>query len=90
MSPLHLIVAFIPARWALGYIIGIVLVLVVVALVVPILILARDIGKEAPQINDALSDAVRNTEPLAELRTTMDHAQVIVAGLDRGLTRLGG
>ena len=41
------------------------IVLVVVALVVPILLLARSIGNEAPKINDALTQAVHNTAPLA-------------------------
>jgi hypothetical protein len=76
--------------WVIGYGIGIVLVLVVIALVVPILLLARSIGKEAPMINAPLQEAVRNTAPLSELRTTMEHAEVIVAGLNRGRTRLGG
>jgi hypothetical protein len=76
--------------WVVGYTIGIVIVLVVVALVVPILLLARSIGKEAPMINDALAKAVQNTAPLAALATTIDHARVIVAGLQRGRARLGG
>ncbi len=76
--------------WVVGYTIGIVIVLVVVALVVPILLLARSIGKEAPMINDALAKAVRSTAPLAALATTIDHARVIVAGLQRGRARLGG
>jgi hypothetical protein len=77
-------------EWVIGYIIGIVIVLVVVALVVPILLLARSIGKEAPMINAALTQAVHNTAPLKALSTTIDYAQVIVAGLNRGRTRLGG
>jgi uncharacterized membrane protein len=76
--------------WYLGYGITIAVVLVVVALVVPILVLARSIGKQAKQINDSLAEAVRNTAGLAQLRTTIDHAEVIVAGLNRGRTRLGG
>jgi hypothetical protein len=76
--------------WVLGYIIGIVIVLVVVALVVPILLLARSIGTEAPKINDALTQAVHNTAPLAALRTTIEHATIIIGGLNRGRTRLGG
>jgi hypothetical protein len=76
--------------WYIGYGIGIVLVLVVVALVVAILLLARSIGKEAPMINGALQQAVHNTAALGELRTTIEHAEVIVAGLHRGRTRLGG
>ena len=76
--------------WVVGYTIGIVIVLVVVALVVPILLLARAIGNEAPKINDALTEAVHNTAPLGALRTTIDHAEVITAGLARGRTRLGG
>jgi hypothetical protein len=76
--------------WIVGFTIGVVIVLVVVALVVPILLLARAIGKQAPMIDDALGRAVRNTAPLAELRTTIDHAEVIVAGLHRGRTKLGG
>ncbi|MEA5363242.1 hypothetical protein VA596_27175 [Amycolatopsis sp., V23-08] len=76
--------------WVVGFVIGIVVVLVVVALVVPILLLARSIGREAPLIDGALRDAVRATAPLAELSTTIEHAEVIVAGLRRGRTRLGG
>jgi hypothetical protein len=76
--------------WTIGFVIGGVVVLAVVALVVPILLLARSIGNEAPKINDALSGAVRNTAPLGALRTTIEHATIIIAGLRRGRTRLGG
>ena len=76
--------------WVVGYTIGIVIVLVVVALVVPILLLARSIGNEAPKINDALSQAVENTAPLAALRTTIEHVTIIIGGLSRGRARLGG
>jgi hypothetical protein len=76
--------------WYLGYGITIAVVLVVVALVVPILALARSIGKQAKDINDSLAESVHNTAALAQLRTTIDHAEVIVAGLNRGRTRLGG
>jgi len=76
--------------WVVGYVIGGVIVLVVVALVVPILLLARSIGDEAPKINDALTEAVRNTAPLGALRTTIEHATIIIGGLQRGRARLGG
>jgi len=76
--------------WVIGYTITIVVVLVVVALVVPILLLAHSIGNEAKMIDDSLTESVHNTAALAGLRTTMDHAEVIVAGLARGRTRLGG
>lgn len=76
--------------WYIGFGIGIFVVLVVVALVVPILVLASRIGKQAPAINLALQDAERNTRPLADLRTTIEHADVITAGLRRGRERLGG
>ncbi len=76
--------------WYLGYGITIAVVLVVVALVVPILALARSIGKQAKDINDSLTESVHNTAGLAGLRTTIDHAEVIVAGLNRGRTTLGG
>jgi hypothetical protein len=76
--------------WVLGYVIGVVIVLVVVALVVPILRLAYSIGREAPKINDALSDAVHNTAPLGALRTTIEYATTIIGGLQRGRARLGG
>jgi ATP/ADP translocase len=78
------------AGWIIGYVITIVVVLVVVALVVPILVLAGSIGTEAKMINDSLTESVRNTAALKELNTTIDHAEVIVAGLSRGRTRLGG
>ncbi len=76
--------------WVVGYTIAIIVVLVVVALVVPILVLAASIGKEAKMINDSLTESVHNTAALKGLRTTIDHAEVIVAGLSRGRTRLGG
>ncbi len=76
--------------WWVGYGIGIFLVVVVVALVVPILALGRSIGNQASVINDSLTKAVHNTAPLAALSTTIEHAQVIVAGLARGRARLGG
>jgi hypothetical protein len=76
--------------WVIGWVIGIVVVLAVVALVVPILLLARSIGTEAPKINDSLAKAVRNTAPLAALRTTIEHATIIIGGLQRGRARLGG
>jgi hypothetical protein len=79
-----------PTGWVVGYTIGIVVVVVVVALVVPILVLARSIGDEAPKINDALTEAVRGTAPLGALRTTIEHATIIIGGLQRGRARLGG
>jgi ABC-type sulfate transport system permease component len=76
--------------WWLGYTIGFLVLLVVLMLVVPILLLARSIGKLAPMINEPLTQAVHNTAPLAALRTTIEHATIIIAGLNRGRTRLGG
>jgi hypothetical protein len=76
--------------WIIGFTIGGVIVLVVVALVVPILLLARSIGNEAPKIDAALTDAVHNTAPLGALRTTIEHATIIIGGLQRGRARLGG
>ena len=76
--------------WTVGFIIGGVVVVVVVALVTPILLLARSIGNEAPKINDALSQAVEHTAPLAALRTTIEHVTIIIGGLSRGRARLGG
>lgn len=76
--------------WVVGYTLTIIVVLVVVALVVPILALAHSIGNEATLINDSLTESVHNTAALKELNTTIEHAEVIVAGLHRGRTRLGG
>lgn len=76
--------------WILGYVVAVIVVLVVVALVVPILLLARRIGNQAADIDAALVEAVDHTAALAGLRTTIDHAGVIVAGLQRGRERLGG
>lgn len=76
--------------WAIGYTVGIVVVLVVVALVVPILLLAHKIGKQAGAIDASLQESVTNTAGLAGLNTTIEHAGIIVAGLHRGRTRLGG
>ncbi|HEY3907380.1 MAG TPA: hypothetical protein VGM14_25980 [Streptosporangiaceae bacterium] len=76
--------------WILGFTIGGVIVLVVVALVVPILMLAYNIGNEAPKINGELQKAVHNTSALGGLRTTIDYAVTIIGGLARGRARLGG
>jgi hypothetical protein len=76
--------------WALGFTIGTVVVLVVVALVVPILVLAYRIGGQAREVRGLLEAAERQTRPLADLATTIDHADVITAGLRRGRERLGG
>jgi hypothetical protein len=76
--------------WTLGLVIGLVVVAAVVALVTPIILLARRIARQAPRINTALMKAETNTAPLAALTTTIDHAETIVAGLERGRTRLGG
>jgi hypothetical protein len=76
--------------WTIGYVITIVVVLVVVALVLPILWLAASIGRQAETINDSLTRSVHNTAALTGLSTTIEHAEVIVAGLNRGRTTLGG
>ena len=76
--------------WVVGYAIGIVVVLVVVALVVPILWLAKRIGDQAETVNDGLLKAVDNTAALAQLNTTIESAEAIIDGLNRGRTRLGG
>jgi hypothetical protein len=75
--------------WVIGWTIGIVLTVVVAALVIAILWLAKSIGDEAPKINEALTEAVHNTAPLAALRTTIDYAVTIIGGLQRGRARLG-
>ena len=76
--------------WWLGYTLGFLVLLVVIMLVVPILLIAHAIGKQAAQIDESLQKSVRNTAPLAALRTTIEHATIIIAGLQRGRTRLGG
>ncbi|MDQ2879790.1 MAG: hypothetical protein M3Y48_00610 [Actinomycetota bacterium] len=76
--------------WYLGFAIAAVVISVVVALVAPILVLAARIARQAPQINQALQQSYRNTLPLAALRQTIDHAEVIIGGLERGRARLGG
>jgi hypothetical protein len=76
--------------WTIGYVIGGVILLAVVVLVTWILVLAKQIGDEAPKINAALEGAVRNTAPLGALSTTIEYATTIIAGLERGRRRLGG
>jgi hypothetical protein len=78
------------SRWIAGYAVGGAVVAVVVALVSAILAYAQSIGNEAPKINTALKDAERNTAPLGALRTTIEDADAIVGGLQRGRARLGG
>ncbi|MEM7091535.1 MAG: hypothetical protein AAF567_00925 [Actinomycetota bacterium] len=74
----------------IGIVVGLVVVVAVVALVVPILLLAKSIGGRASDINAALEDAVANTDGLKGLNTTIESAEIITAGLNRGRTRLGG
>ena len=76
--------------WVVGYTLGLIVVIVVVALVVPILLLANRIGQQAQEINTGLGKAVVNTAALADLSTTVESADAIVQGLNRGRTRLGG
>ncbi|MGQ0715795.1 MAG: hypothetical protein ACT4NP_00535 [Pseudonocardiales bacterium] len=76
--------------WYLGFAIAVVVISAVVALVAPILVLAARIARQAPQINASLQQSYRNTLPLADLRQTIDHAEVIIGGLERGRARLGG
>jgi hypothetical protein len=76
--------------WIVGYTIGTGVVAIVVALVSAILAYARSIGEDALKINESLQHAERNTAPLGALQTTIDDANAIVGGLQRGRTRLGG
>jgi len=76
--------------WNVGLVIGLVVVVAVVALVTPIIVLAYRIGNQATRIDSALRQAETNTAPLAALTTTIEHAEIIVAGLERGRHRLGG
>ena len=76
--------------WYLGFAIAVIMLAAVVACVAPILVLAARIARQAPQINQALQQSYRNTLPLADLRQTIDHAEVIIAGLERIRARLGG
>ena len=76
--------------WTIGYVIGGVILLAVVVRVTWILVLAKQIGDEAPKINAALEGAVRNTAPIGALSTTIEYATTIIAGLERGRHRLGG
>jgi hypothetical protein len=90
MQPNVLADGYSTTGWVVGFTIGGVIAAAVVVLVVSILLLARSIGNEAPKINDALTEAVHNTAPLGALRTTIEHATIIIAGLQRGRARLGG
>lgn len=76
--------------WVIGYAVGLVVVIVLVVLVVSILRLAHSIGQEATMIDTSLLESVDNTAALTKLTTTIEHAEIIVAGLHRGRTRLGG
>ena len=80
----------VPYGWTLGLVIGLVGVVAVVALVTPILVLAYKIGTQARELNAAFGRARENTEGLAGLNTTIDHATEIIGGLQRGRARLGG
>ena len=76
--------------WIAGYTIGTGVVAIVVALVSAILAYAQSIGDDAVKINESLQHAEHNTAPLGALRTTIDDANAIVGGLQRGRTWLGG
>lgn len=78
------------AGWTIGWSIGLAVVFAVVALVVPILLLAHRIGTQAADINASLMQSVENTAGLNGLIVTSESAKAIVAGLERGRTRLGG
>jgi hypothetical protein len=80
----------VPFGWTLGLVIGLVVVVAVVALVTPILVLAYKIGKQGAQIDEALRQSRDHTAALAGLHETIDHATVIIGGLQRGRARLGG
>ena len=80
----------VPFGWTLGLVIGLVVVVAVVALVAPILVLARRIGTQAQEIDEALGRSRTNTAGLAGLNETIDHAGEIIGGLQRGRARLGG
>lgn len=87
---MHLLADGSTTGWTIGIVLGIIVVIAVVALVVPILMLARSIGNRATDINAALEDAVQHTSALDGLNTTIESAEIITAGLNRGRTRLGG
>lgn len=76
--------------WTIGFWVGSIVVVAVVALVVPILMLAKSIGDRATDINASLEQSVENTAALSGLRTTIESATAITAGLARGRARLGG
>jgi hypothetical protein len=76
--------------WWLGFTLGFLVLLVVLMLVTPILLMARDIGKQALLIDESLHKSVDNTAPLGALRTTIVYATTIIGGLQRGRARLGG
>lgn len=76
--------------WYLGFAIAGAVIVVVVILVASILTLAQTIGKQARDINDSLRESYNNTAALAELRNTINHADVIVEGLHRARMGLGG
>jgi ABC-type sulfate transport system permease component len=76
--------------WWLGFTLGFLVLLVVLMLVTPILLMARDIGKQALVIDESLQKSVHNTAPLAALRNTITYATTIIGGLQRGRARLGG
>jgi hypothetical protein len=54
------------------------------------LLLAHKIGGQAQRINSGLEGAVVNTAGLKGLKVTIASATAIVAGLNRGRTKLGG
>ena len=76
--------------WYLGLGIGIGVVGVVALLVGWILYLAMKIGWLAPQINEPLMQAEKNTKALGGLNKTIEHVTIIIGGLQRGRARLGG
>jgi len=76
--------------WTIGFWVGSIVVVAVVALVVPILMLAKSIGDRATDINASLEQSVENTAALSGLRTTIESAAAITAGLARGRAKLGG
>ena len=76
--------------WVFGWAVALVVVLLAASLLVIAVVLARRIGDQATEIEEALDGARQNTDPLWEVKTTNLTIARINHGLATARKALGG
>lgn len=72
--------------WILGWGLALIVVLLAATLLIVAILLARRIGDEAVEIEEALDGARANTDPLWEVKTT----NIAISRINRGLAAARG